>query len=82
VSTRTSEEEAHAVAGALEEMGARTPRVVAWDWDGEPRFDVYVGGFETLREAGAEAEPLIAEGWKPEVVALPPHTAVPAKAER
>jgi type II secretory pathway component GspD/PulD (secretin) len=82
VTTRTSEEEAHAVAGALEEMGARTPRVVAWDWDGEPRFDVYVGGFETLREAGAEAEPLIAEGWKPEVVALPPHTAVPAKAER
>jgi hypothetical protein len=80
VTTRTSEEEAHAVAGALEEMGARTPRVVAWDWGGEPRWDVYVGGFETLREAGAAAEPLVAEGWKPEVVALPPHGAVPAKA--
>jgi hypothetical protein len=56
---------------------------VAWDWDGEPRFDVYVGGFATIREAGAAAEPLVAEGWKPEVVALPPETsAVPAKAGR
>jgi general secretion pathway protein D len=82
VTTRTNEGEAHAVAGALGDAGARTPRVVAWDLDGEPRFDVYVGGFETLREAGAAAEPLVAEGWKPEVVALPPHTAVPAKGAR
>jgi general secretion pathway protein D len=81
VTTRTSESEAHGVASALESAGTRTPRVVAWDWDGEPRFDVYVGGFETLRDASDAAVPLVAEGWKPEVVALPPHTAVPAKQE-
>jgi hypothetical protein len=82
VTTRTNEVEAHGVASALEDAGARTPRVVAWDWQGEPRFDVYVGGFATLRETADAAFPLVAEGWKPEVVALPPHTAVPAKAER
>ena len=79
VTTRGSEAEAHGVASALEGAGARSPRVVAWDLDGEPRFDVYVGGFATLPEAGDAAAPLVAEGWKPEVVALPPHTAVPAK---
>jgi general secretion pathway protein D len=83
VTTRGNEVEAHGVASALEAAGARGPRVVAWDWDGEPRFDVYVGGFATIREAGAAAEPLVAEGWKPEVVALPPEaSAVPAKAGR
>jgi general secretion pathway protein D len=80
VTTRTSEKEAQAVAGALEAEGARMPRVVAWEFEGEPRWDVYVGGFETLLEASAAAEPLVAAGWMPEVVALPPHTAVPAKA--
>jgi general secretion pathway protein D len=81
VTTRSREAEAFAVAGALEESGARTPRVVPWDFDGEPRWDVYVGGFATLRETTAAAEPLVAEGWKPEVVALPPHGAAPAKRE-
>ena len=55
--------------------------MVAWEWDGEPRFDVYVGGFATLPQAGAAAAPLVAEGWKPEVVALPPQLSVPAKQE-
>jgi general secretion pathway protein D len=81
VTTRPNEVEAHGVASALADGGARTPRVVAWDWDGDPRFDVYVGGFATLREAGDAAVPLVAEGWKPEVVALPPESAVPAKGE-
>ena len=81
VTTRGSEVEARSVASALEDTGARSPSVVAWDFDGEPRFDVYVGSFATLPEAGDAAVPLVAEGWKPEVVALPPHTAVPAKQE-
>jgi len=81
VTTRDSEVEAHGVASALEDEGARTPRVVAWEWDGDPRWDVYVGGFGTLREASDAAVPLVAEGWKPEVVALPPEGAVPAKRE-
>jgi general secretion pathway protein D len=79
VTTRANQVEADGVASALEYAGARAPRVVAWDFDGEPRFDVYVGGFTTLREAGAAAEPLVAEGWKPEVVALPPGGVGPAK---
>ncbi len=73
--------EARGVASSLELSGARSPHVVAWEWDGEPRYDVYVGGFATLPQAGAAAEPLVAEGWKPEVVALPPQLSVPAKQE-
>jgi general secretion pathway protein D len=81
VTTRSNEVEARGVASALEGTGARSPRVVAWEWDGEPRYDVYVGGYATLSQAGAAAEPLVAEGWKPEVVALPPQLSVPAKQE-
>ena len=78
VTTRASDVEARGVASALAEANAKEPRVVAWEWDGEPRFDVYVGGFATLSEAGAAAAPLVAEGWKPEVVALPPQPPPPA----
>ena len=81
VTTRSSEVEARGVASVLEDTGARSPHVVRWEWDGEPRWDVYVGGYATLPQAGAAAEPLVAEGWKPEVVALPPQMSVPAKQE-
>jgi hypothetical protein len=85
VTTRSSEAEARGVASALEGEGVQQPRVVPWEWDGEDRFDVYLGGFPTLRSAAAAADPLLADGWKPELVALPPHAAasapVPAKQE-
>ena len=61
------------MASALASPGAAAqPRVVAWQWDGQQRFDVYLDGFPTIRSAAAAADPLLAEGWKPELVALPP----------
>ena len=83
VTTRSSEAEAQGVASALASAGAQEPRVVSWEWDGEPRFDVYLGGFSTIGSAVAATDPLLAEGWKPELVALRPHAAsgepVPAR---
>jgi general secretion pathway protein D len=85
VTTRSSEVEARDVASALASAGAQEPRVVSWEWDGDARFDVYLGGFPTIRAAATAADPLLAEGWRPELVALPPHAAgsapVPAKQE-
>ncbi|TFG91354.1 MAG: hypothetical protein E4H11_10935, partial [Myxococcales bacterium] len=85
VTTRSSEAEAQGVASALASAGAQVPRVVSWEWDGEKRFDVYLGGFPTIRSAAAAADPLLVEGWKPELVALPPPAPgsepVPAKQE-
>jgi general secretion pathway protein D len=72
VTTRSSEAEARALAEALDAPAGRPARVVAWEFEGEPRFDVYLAGFATLPEAAAAVEPLVAAGWLPEVVALPP----------
>jgi general secretion pathway protein D len=82
VTTRTSEAEAEGVASALATPGAQgKPRIVPWRFSGAPRFDVYLTGFPTLRAAAAAADPLLAEGWKPELVALPPQ-APPRRAVR
>ncbi len=72
VSTRSTEGEARALASALD-AGGRAPEIVRWEWDGEPRFDVYLGAFATVAEAVAASEPLTAAGFRPELVALPPH---------
>lgn len=72
LATRTSQAEARSVASALEAESGRRARVVRWEWDGEPRFDVYLAGFATLAEAVAASEPLSAAGFRPELVALPP----------
>jgi general secretion pathway protein D len=72
MTTRASQAEARSVASALEAESGRRARVVRWEWDGEPRFDVYLAGFATLAEAVAVSEPLSAAGFRPELVALPP----------
>jgi general secretion pathway protein D len=68
VATRASETEAQALASALDGPA----RVVRWEWDGEERFDVYLGSFARLADAVAASAPLSAAGFRPELVALPP----------
>ena len=79
VTTRESEAEAESVASELAAAGVRSPRVVPWEYEGNRRYDVFAGGYDTLAEAGDAAAPIVAEGWKPEVVALPPELSAPAK---
>lgn len=82
VTTRSNEVEAEGVASALRHADAGSPRVVRWEFDGEPRFDVYLGGFATIHEAAAAADPLLADGWKPDLVVLPPRAAAPLPAKQ
>ena len=84
MTTRASQAEARSVASALEAESGRRARVVRWEWDGEPRFDVYLAGFATLAEAVTVSEPLSAAGFRPELVALPPRELArsPVPAER
>jgi general secretion pathway protein D len=64
VATRTTREEADAVA---QELVGRAPalRIVEWSWRGQPRFDVYALGFETVGDAGPLAAELRSQGYRP-----------------
>jgi hypothetical protein len=70
VDTRTSEAEADAIVGRFVADG-RPAAVGRWDDFGRERFDVYLTGFHSLAEAGAESVDLVREGWVPQVVVLP-----------
>ncbi|MCZ6465298.1 MAG: hypothetical protein O7A09_13265, partial [Proteobacteria bacterium] len=70
VSTRTVESDAEAIAESLALQG-RESQVVAWDYDGESRYDVYLTGFSGLPSAASLAMQLRDEGWTPELVVVP-----------
>jgi hypothetical protein len=60
------------VASGLDAPAEQPARVERWEWGGEPRFDVYAGGFGTVAEAVAASEPLSAAASGPSLVTLPP----------
>jgi general secretion pathway protein D len=70
VATRSLESDARAIAEGLG-GGAHPGEVVAWELDGEPRYDVYLTGFASLAEAAAAAVPVQAAGWTPELAVVP-----------
>jgi hypothetical protein len=52
--------------------GGLWPReLVSWRFDGDPRFDVYLTGFQQLAEAMSASFDLREEGWDPEIVVIP-----------
>jgi general secretion pathway protein D len=61
---------ANDLANALEREGLPA-RVVAWRFEGRPRFDVYAHGFVSLAEASSAAARLAERGLFPELVPLP-----------
>jgi general secretion pathway protein D len=71
VASAGSEREAEEIASGVVLGGVPPPRVTRWDFDGAPRFDVFVPGFETLAQAGAAATELARAGYRSRVVALP-----------
>jgi general secretion pathway protein D len=71
VASADSEREAQEIAGGVARDGVPAPRVTRWDFEGKPRFDVFVPGFETLAQAGAAANQLVRAGYPARVVALP-----------
>ena len=75
VSTRSSREDAEAIAQSFESQGAEA-QVGVWERMGEKRFDVYLTGYSLLDEAGGDALRLREDGWSPQVVVLPGATEV------
>ncbi|HET6304330.1 MAG TPA: secretin N-terminal domain-containing protein [Myxococcota bacterium] len=71
VASAGSEREAEEIASGVALGGVPPPRVTRWDFEGAPRFDVFVPGFETLAQAGAAANELSRAGYRTRVVALP-----------
>jgi hypothetical protein len=71
VASAGSEHEAEEIASGVAVGGIPPARVTRWDFEGAPRFDVFVPGFETLAQAGAAANELARAGYRTRVVALP-----------
>jgi hypothetical protein len=72
VATVGSRAEADALSQRITRDDGPDSRITEWEWDGAPRFDVYLTGFETMAAAGQATKPLVEAGFLPRVVALPP----------
>jgi general secretion pathway protein D len=71
IASAGSEHEAEEIASGVALGGVPPPRVTRWDFDGSPRYDVFVPGFESLAQAGAAANELARAGYRSRVVAVP-----------
>jgi general secretion pathway protein D len=71
VASANSEDEAHEIASGVAVGGVPPPRVTRWDFEGAPRFDVFVPGFETIGQAGVAANELVRAGYRARVMAMP-----------
>ncbi len=64
VATRLTRAEADVIA---QDLAGQAPalRVVEWSWRGQPRFDVYAVGFDTIGDASPVAVALRGRGFRP-----------------
>ena len=70
VTTRSDENDALEIADRLTSE-SQTAVVSSWEGLSEPRYDVYLTGYDQIGDAGAAAMQIRDEGWNPDVVVLP-----------
>lgn len=69
LSSHSTRERAEADARSFAE-GAYRAEIVAWSWENQPRYDVYLTGFTQIADASEASERVRAAGWEPRVVVV------------